>query len=439
MRAGSHLAAFVEAIQRRLAMLPLGSTLAVEAGLAVRNVLRHRRRSALAAGAVAFGVIAVILANAFVAWIMWAMRETTIHSQFGHIQVSRKGYLDSGVAEPFRFLIDEQSPLREELKKLSYVRVLAPRISFSGLLSHGDSTVSFVGEGVDPEREAAMQSYNPVPRAAINIVKGKDLAADDPLGFVLGEGLAASLGVTVGDKIVLLANTATGGINAVEGHVNGLFSSISKAFDDSALRLNRSAAHTLLRVSGDHRLVILLDRTDRTASATADLEHRFGGRDLEFTPWYELADFYNKTAELFARQTAFVQLIIGLIIVLSIANTMMMSVFERTGEIGTSMALGARRARILLQFVLEGLILGVAGGAAGVVAGTLLAQMISAIGVPMPPPPGQSWGYRGEMLVTGKGLVDAFLLALATAFLASVYPAWKASRLRIVDALRFNR
>ena len=414
-------------------------TLAEEAKLALRNVLRHPRRSALAAGAVAFGVIAAILANAFVAWILWAMRETTIHTQFGHIQVSRKGYLDSGMAEQFSFLIDGQSPLREDLQKLSYVRVLAPRISFSGLLSHGDSTVSFLGEGVDPEREAAMQSHNPVPRAAIYIVKGEDLSTDDPLGIILGEGLAASLGVTVGDKIVMLASTATGGINAIEGHVKGLFTSISKAFDDSALRLNLQTAHKLLRVSGDHRLIILLDRTDRTASVMADLENRFRGSGLEFTPWYKLADFYSKTAELFARQTAFVQVIIGIIITLSIANTMMMNVFERTGEIGTSMALGAPRARILLQFVLEGLILGIAGGATGVVAGTLIAHMVSAIGIPMPAPPGQSWGYRGEMLITGESLVDAFVLASVTAFLASLYPAWRASRLRIVDALRFNR
>jgi len=410
-----------------------------DAAMALRNVLRHRRRSAFAAGAVAFGVIAIVLSNAFVAWIMWAMRETTIRSHYGHVQVSRQGYGDSGVAEPYSFLLDEHAPVRKELESLPYVRVVAPRVSFSGLLSHGDSTVSFVGEGVDPEREAALESSLRLPRAAINIVAGEGLSPSEPMGFVLGEGLAASLGVKVGDKVVLLANTATGGINAIEGRVRGLFSTISKAFDDSALRLHRAAAHSLLRTTGDHRLVLLLDRTDNTARATADLETRFADRRLEFTPWYVLADFYNKTAELFGKQTAIVQLIIGLIIVLSITNTMMMSVVERTGEIGTSMALGVTRARVLVQFVIEGVILGIAGGAIGLVIGVGLTELISAVGIPMPPPPGQSWGYRGEMLVTASSLANAFLLALATAFLASLYPAWKASRLLIVDALRFNR
>lgn len=413
--------------------------LLADASLALRNVFRHRRRSVLAGAAVGFGVIAIVLASAFVAWIMWAMRETTIRSQYGHVQVSVRGYADAGAADPLRFLIDERASIRQELRELPYVRLIAPRVSFSGLLSHGESTVSFLGEGVDPDQEAAMQSSLRLPRPAINIVRGQELSADDPTGFVLGEGLARAAGVDVGDTIVLLASTAGGGVSGVEGRVRGLFSTISKAFDDSALRVNRAAAHSLLQAAGDHRLVILLDRTERTASATADLERRFGAAQVEFTPWYRLADFYTKTAQLFARQTAFVQIIIGLILVLSIGNTLMMSVFERTGEIGTAMALGVTRRRLLWQFVAEGAILGAAGGLIGIVLGGLLAHAISAIGIPMPPPPGQSWGYRGEMLVTADNLAQAFLLALGTALIASLYPAWKASRLPIVDALRFNR
>jgi putative ABC transport system permease protein len=116
-----------------------------------------------------------------------------------------------------------------------------------------------------------------------------------------------------------------------------------------------------------------------------------------------------------------------------------MSVLERTGEIGTSMALGIKRAQILAQFVGEGAIIGVLGGVAGVVLGLVLAFAISAIGIPMPPPPGMARSFIGEVRVTASLVVEAFGLGLLTTLAASLYPAWKASRMEIVNALRHNR
>lgn len=116
-----------------------------------------------------------------------------------------------------------------------------------------------------------------------------------------------------------------------------------------------------------------------------------------------------------------------------------MSVMERTSEIGTSMALGYSRKDILKLFVTEGALLGILGGSSGLVLGLVLARVISAIGIPMPPPPGMAWGFTGEILVTWRLTLDALSLAFGTTLLASVYPAWKASRMLIVDALRHSR
>jgi putative ABC transport system permease protein len=165
---------------------------------------------------------------------------------------------------------------------------------------------------------------------------------------------------------------------------------------------------------------------------------RLTGLPLDVTPWYELSDFYNKTVALFAKQTKVVRLFIAVIIILSISNTMTMNISERIREIGTSMALGARRRRILVQFLIEGAVMGVAGGLLGCSLGVLAARLISAIGIPMPPPPGQTWGYSARLLVTPAIVLSSFALALVVALLASAYPAWKASRLHIVNALRHN-
>jgi putative ABC transport system permease protein len=163
---------------------------------------------------------------------------------------------------------------------------------------------------------------------------------------------------------------------------------------------------------------------------------RLGGYGVEFVPWYDVADFYRKVVMLLSRQIQVIQFIIAVIIILSISNTMLMNVLERTSEIGTRMALGRRRRDILRHFIYEGLTIGLVGGVVGVAAGILLAGLISWIGIPMPPPPGMAQGYTGRILVTAALARDALLIAVATATLASIYPAWRASRMQIVDALR---
>lgn len=407
-------------------------TVASEFGLAWRNVVRQRRRSAVGIGAVAFGVVCLILAAGFIEWIFWSMREGVIHSRIGHIQVVRPGYLQSGQADPFSYLLPEPSPQRDAIERLPGVKTVAPRLLFSGLASLGDSTISFIAEGISPEREGNLGSY-------VLILDGKDLSPDDPKGITLGQGLAANLGAKIGDKMVLLANTRTGGINAVEVQVRGVFATVTKAFDDAALRVPLPLARELLRVSGAHMWVILLDDTGRTRATYSALKAQFGKDQLEFVPWYKLADFYNKTVELFSKQVGVMRLIIAVIIVLSILNTQMMSVLERTSEIGTSMALGVTRAQILRRFLLESLAIGLIGGVLGLVAGMLLALLVSAIGIPMPPPPGMARSFVGEIRVTWPLAFDAVVLALATTLLAGIYPAWKASRMEIVDALRHAR
>ncbi|KFB71294.1 MAG: Lipoprotein-releasing system transmembrane protein LolE [Candidatus Accumulibacter phosphatis] len=404
----------------------------VDAFLALRNVMRQKRRSLVAISAVCFGVVALMLAGGFIEWIFQAMREDTIHSHLGHAQIVRPGYLDSGMADPFAFLLPDAPDERKAIETLPHVRSVAPRLSFSGLISHGDSTISFVADGVDPERETLLSR-------TLLISKGEGLSSGDPQGIIVGEGLAANLGVTVGDRVVLLANTASGGINAVDARVRGLFSTVTKAYDDSALRLPLPVAQQLLRVAGAHRWLVLLDDTAYTERLVGELRQRLAQRKLEVVPWTQLADFYNKTVDLFSKQVGVMKFIIAVIIVLSISNTLMMSVMERTSEIGTAMALGYDQKAILRLFVSEAALLGFFGGVLGVVVGVILALVISAIGIPMPPPPGMARGFTGEIHLTGRLIFDALTLAFGTTLVASVYPARKASQLEIVNALRRSR
>jgi putative ABC transport system permease protein len=402
--------------------------------LALRNLFRHRIRSAVALGAVSFGVVSLLLAGGFIEWIFFAMARDTIHSLLGHIQIAQRGYFAEGSADPFAYLLPEKSDIPTRIAAMPEVEVIASRLTFGGLIGRQDATVAFLAEGVEPEKEIELSR-------SLNISQGKNLAAGDSNGIILGEGLAANLQATIGDTVVLLVNTPSGGMNAVEGHITGLFYTLSKAYDEVALRLPISTARKLLRIEGSHRWIILLNDTKKTDSVLSELRSRFSKATppLEFKSWRELAAFYNKTVALYTQQMNVVKFIIALIVILSISNTMTMNVLERTGEIGTLMAIGTKKREILKLFVSEGLVLGVIGGAVGVLIGALLAVVISAIGIPMPPAPGMSHGFTAEILVNQTLAIEGFLLAAFTAIGASIYPAIKASRLNIVDALRHNR
>lgn len=399
--------------------------------IAFRNVTRQRRRSAIGLAAVAFGVIALLEAGGFNQWALWAMREGTIHSRYGHLQIVRQDFYRSGFADPFDYLLPAQSAHFDEIQKLPGVAVITPRLAFNGLVSIGESTVAFSGEGMDPANEEQLNS-------ATLMLEGQPLSASDPTGIIIGQGLAASLGVKVGERIALLANTRNG-INGAEGIVRGVFATATKAYDDATLRVPLALARKLLRVSGSHVWAILLDDTALTGATVAALAPRLAAHGMQVVPWYELADFYVRTEQLFARQLTVVKLIIAVIVVLCVLNTLTMTVLERTGEIGTSMALGWRRRNILQQFIGEGIAIGAIGCVAGIAIGIVLARLISGIGIPLPPPPGVTRELIAEIRIT-RGLIgEATALVFAAAIAAAIYPAVKAARMAIVDALRFNR
>jgi len=406
---------------------------ALQLKLAIRNVFRNRRRTLITLAAMGFGAAAVIVFGGFVNFIYWGVRESTIRSQVGHIQLYRRGFSEKGNLAPYDYLIRDYATLRAELRKIAHVREVTARLGFSGLVSTGDSTTSFVGTGVQPEGETELSSL------AI-VVDGSDLSSRDPRGITMGVGLTRAFGVRPGDDLTLLTTTKSGSINALAVKVRGVWESGEKAYDDRFLKAALPQVQRLLDVDNDEvqAIVLLLDDTENTAVVRDAIARliRERGLDLEIKTWDDLALRYHQIRELFGRIFAVLTLIVAIMVVFGITNTMTMAIFERTREIGTVMALGTRARGVVSMFVLEGIALGALGGIGGLVLGIVLARIVTAFGIELPPPPGSTRGFTIQIFVVPAVLAQALSLSVVTAMLASIYPAWRASRLDVVEALR---
>lgn len=397
--------------------------------LAARNIFRQKLRTAMTLTAIVFGVVGLILSGGFVQDIFHQLGEAIVHSQTGHIQVFREGFSERGTRQPERFLIDSPDALAARLATQPDVDTVAARLSFSGLLNNGKRDLAIIGEGIEPDKEARLGTY-------LTVTAGRQLRDDDDFGMLVGQGVAHALGLSPGDNVTLVINTGDGALNTLDFEVIGVFQSFSIDFDARAVRIALPAAQTLMDTDAANVLVVTLHHTNATDTTLAAVRGTLAGTGLEARSWRALSDFYDKTRELYTRQFGVLKLIILLMVLLSVANSVNMSAFERLGEFGTLMALGNRKRDVFKLVVLENLLLGALGATLGVVAGFLLACAISAIGIPMPPPPNANSGYTAMIRVVPADLVGASLIGFFATLTAALLPARRVSHTAIVDALR---
>jgi putative ABC transport system permease protein len=393
--------------------------------IAFRNVFRNRRRSAITLLVIVFGAVGLILFGGYKQQTFRALRESTIRSRLGHLQLYKRGFSTHEAKKPLDYGLDDVAALRRAVESDKRVKMTAAQITLMGLISNGDKSETFLATAVEPLKDRQMQGQK--------MVAGTNLPLNEPDAVIIGRGLAASMHAKLGDYLTLMTTTSTGSLNAADVRVAGIFMSGVKEYDDRAVKMPIAGAQQLLQTKKVERLIVMLNDTDDTQAVRASLAKALP--QIEMKDWSELATFYHQVVLLYNGIFGFLGLIVSAIVVFSVANTILMSIFERTREIGTLMAMGTTRSRVARMFLAEGLVIGVLGALAGVVGGALLASLINRGHVMLPPPPGYTVGYPLRMLLTPSILVTAAVISVVTATISSIVPALKASRMKIVDAL----
>jgi putative ABC transport system permease protein len=397
---------------------------------AIRNIGRNKRRSGAIVALIALGSAALLVAGGYASANFTGLRETTIRNGVGHLQIGGRGFAGQEDT-PLGRGLDDVEGLRRSVSADPRVRAAAARIEFTGLASNGNQSVAVLGRGVEPEEEYGRAGFAP------KIVEGRRVATGAGHEAMAAAGLARSLNLKPGDRLTLLSATVDGAINGLDTVIVGIYTTGIREMDERSLVVRVDTAQALLNTTRVSKLVVVLNRTEDTADARAALLARLNaeGRAVDILTWSDLAAFYHQVRGLFSGIFTFLGLIITALVVLSAGNAMTMTVMERVQEIGTLMAVGTTRLRIMGMFVVEGLGLGMIGGGLGLLLGYALAVGLTRAGIRMPPPPTFTTGFPLVISVVPVLYAAVLILMIVTLGVAAVLPAARAARLRITDAL----
>lgn len=407
-------------------MTALSTPLLAWARFAWLNTRRNRRRSLVTVAIAALGTAAILLAGGFALSTYQGLAEASARTT-GHLVLARTAQFDGFEDTPLQHGLTDAQALRQRLLADPAVRQVLPRVEFGGLISNGDKSVIMMGVGIEPDAEFAVKG------PFLTVQAGRELAGAERGAVMLGAGLARNLKAQPGASLTLLAGTTEGAMNALDVTVAGVVSTGVPEIDQRLVYTDVATAQRLLVTDRVSSLGIFLDRMEATLPARARLGASLP--DLALRTWEEQAPFYRSVRALYNRIFGALGLIIGVIVVVVVANAMAMSVIERTREIGTLRALGTRPGQLLQTLAMEGLLLGAAGGAIGAAITVAVSVALQLFPVMMPPPPGRSTGY--PLLITlDAGLMLATLgLVTVLVALASGWVARRTVRLPVVAAL----
>jgi putative ABC transport system permease protein len=241
----------------------------------------------------------------------------------------------------------------------------------------------------------------------------------------------------VGDGLTLLSMTSDGALNGIDIQIVGIVNSGVAEMDARSLRITLASAQRLLQSDRVTNLVVGLDATDNTDRAAAELAPRLRGlpQPLVLKKWIDLATYYRQVSTMFNGIFLFMGVIVFFMVLMSSVNSLLMSMFERTREIGTMLAMGTPRIWIVALFMLEATLLGVLGAVAGVLGGNLIGALLNASGLHMPPPPGYTVNIPFRVLHVPSQMIGSSVLVVVSLALSSILPAIRASKLQISEAL----
>jgi putative ABC transport system permease protein len=415
--------------------------------LAFRNIFRFKRRTFITLSAISVGLGLLIMSICLMNGIDKQSISNIINCQTSHIKIFKAGYFEKRDELPMDITIKDPDRIRSLLKDVPGILGTESRVLFGAGLIKGMDELPCLGVAIDPLVDPGLFIIKE------SLVEGAWLEPDDAK-MLVGKSLAKDIGLAVGDLVTVRLITSTGkehfSWNAVDLEVKGIFASGHPTVDNQriiiplkiageSLSLDSQVTEIVVRLKADDDKTIATAQT-RIKEILRNREERF-----EVVTWKDLAGMFLTISKMKTRSSGMIIFIMLLIASMGIINTMLMSVLERTREIGMFAAMGMKKSEIMTLFIFEGGFIGAIGALLGCILGGLASWYFEVQGLSFAGY-GETYQKLAESVYPVKDvfyadltmdvLVMTFLFGVAIAVLASFYPARKAAKMNPIEALR---
>jgi len=408
--------------------------------IALRNLLRYKRRTLLTSLLITLGIVLVILFSGLAGSFKTMMIGQITDSNLSQMQIHKKGYVSSIDTMPLNLTLDAKRYKKIEtlLSSHSEIKAWAPRVKLNAMLSNFTDTTNIRLNAINPEKEvlvcpdvATRMTFDKKRDPGVLLKKGE---------VIIPDKLAKGMKLKIGDAIVLVANNKDGSVNGLNFKVAGIIESILGPQGKEGY-MHIKDAQELLRMDKPEMIEVAIRLHDfdelgkvyaTVSSKLAGFINKKGNPEFEIHTWDKLSPFSN-IAKMIDFMTITMKIIMIAIVLISILNVMMMSVYERVREIGTMSAIGTAPSRIMGLFLAEGLLLGLISSIIGNVIGLTGIFVLNIYKISF------SFGRQDNLLLAPTVNITELLwvsgIVLFISVFASLQPAFKASMMEPVDAL----
>ena len=397
--------------------------------IAWKNIWRNKTRSLVVIVAIMVGVWSVIFLSGFSIGMGQSYVENAIQNEISHIQIHHPEFNKDKDSE---FQISDPEDVVDIVREEENVAAATMRTVINGMVASAKSVRGVEIRGINPQTE------NEVTKLASNITSGEYLTDDKQNGILISESLAEKLKVKLKKKVTLRFQDADN--NLIDGafRVSGIFKTKNKSFDESLVFVHHKKINKLLGIKlSAHEIAIFINDMELLDQTTANLKSKLPALTIE--TYKEISPDIDLFTSQINMSSSIFTFVVMLGLIFGIINTMLMAVLERTKEIGMLMAIGMNKIKVFLMIVIETLMLGFIGMPVGLFLGMIFINWLSKKGVDL-----SNWSEgmnefgMSEIVypaINNGAFVNLAFAVLLTSLLASIYPAYKAIRLRPVEAL----